>query len=85
MKKALQLIGLSMLVTLPAMAQINDNFSDGNFTANPVWSGDNSKFTVAANELWLNAPVVTDVAFLSTQSTVMSKEFQCNQYQWLLC
>jgi len=52
-------------------AQINDDFSDGNFTSNPVWTGDDTKFQVAANELWLNAPVVTDVAFLSTPSTAM--------------
>jgi hypothetical protein len=65
------LLWIVLLTVTSASAQINDNFSDGNFTANPVWSGDNTKFTVAANELWLNAPVVADVAFLSTQSTVM--------------
>ncbi len=57
--------------------QVNDNFSDGNFTANPPWAGDNSKFTVAAAELWLNAPVVTDVAFLSTPSSaIVNNEWQ---------
>ncbi len=58
-------------LTSICFAQVNDDFSDGNFTSNPVWKGDTSKFEVAANELWLNAPVVTDVAFLSTPSTAM--------------
>lgn len=52
--------------------QVNDNFSDGNYTSSPVWSGDASKFTVnPAFELWLNAPVVADVSFLSTPSSAM--------------
>lgn len=54
-----------------SFAQINDDFSDGNFTSNPVWTGDTAKFEVAVNELWLNAPAITDVAFLSTPTTAM--------------
>ncbi len=56
------ILWIALITVVPTTsAQINDNFGDGNFTVNPPWSGDNTKFTVAANELWLNAPVVTDV------------------------
>lgn len=38
-------------------SQITDDFSDGNFTQNPVWQGDIANFTVnAAGELQLAAP-----------------------------
>lgn len=59
-------------------AQVNDNFSDGNYTVNPTWEGDTSKFDVnAGNELWLNAPAVTDVAFIGTPtSTMINAEWQ---------
>lgn len=58
-------------------AQVNDNFSDGNFTSSPAWSGDNTKFAVSSNELWLNAPAITDVAFLSTaSSSLINNEWQ---------
>jgi hypothetical protein len=73
MSQVTKLVLLTLILALAqsGIAQIDDNFGDGDFTFNPTWSGDNSKFTVAAAELWLNAPAVTDAAFLSTQSTVM--------------
>ncbi|MFN0014898.1 MAG: lamin tail domain-containing protein [Saprospiraceae bacterium] len=41
----------------PLSAQIADDFSDGNFTANPAWQGDMANFVVnTAGELQLNAP-----------------------------
>lgn len=56
--KALNYIGLfSLLFTaMPAGAQIFDNFSDGDLSANPAWQGDAANFQVnAAKELQLNA------------------------------
>jgi hypothetical protein len=52
--------------------QITDNFSDGDFTNNPGWSGDASKFVVQSNQLRLMAPAVNDVAYLSTPSTAIN-------------
>ncbi len=79
MRTILALICFSLfLITVSGIqAQVNDNFSDGNFTSSPTWSGDNTKFAVASNVLWLNAPAVTDVAFLSTPSAaIINNEWQ---------
>ena len=65
MKKILLFI---LILPLFVNAQINDNFSDGNFTISPVWSGDTAKFEVIDSLLHLNAPAVTDTAYLSTNS-----------------
>ncbi|HAS45249.1 MAG TPA: hypothetical protein DCS93_32495, partial [Microscillaceae bacterium] len=51
--------------------QFTDDFSDGNFTANPVWSGSNvsgggSDFTVVTGELRNNGPAATATIYLST-------------------
>ncbi len=61
-----------------AQAQVNDKFSDGNFTANPIWMGDTSKFIVNSNfQLQLNAPAITDTASISTVSNRLdSTEWQ---------
>lgn len=69
---------LITLVCIPLWAQVNENFNDGNYTINPTWEGDTSKFDVnPANELWLNGPPVTDVAFLGTSvSTINNAEWQ---------
>lgn len=45
------------LALSPAAAQVFDNFSDGDLTANPTWQGDAANFKVnTALELQLNAP-----------------------------
>lgn len=44
------------MIPFLGIAQITDNFSDGDFTANPAWNGDNSQFIVnASQQLQLNS------------------------------
>ncbi|MEM9023108.1 MAG: hypothetical protein AAGB22_05170, partial [Bacteroidota bacterium] len=60
---------LFALLPSTLMAQFTDDFSDGDFTANPMWDGDTAKFEVdGLNQLHLDAVPVTDVAYLSTPS-----------------
>jgi hypothetical protein len=47
-------------------AQFTDNFSDGDFTNNPTWSGDDINFSVQNEILRLTAPAVADQMYLST-------------------
>jgi hypothetical protein len=60
-------------------AQVNDDFSDGDFLVNPQWTGDISKFGINASfELWLNAPPVNDKAYLSTESqSINNASWEC--------
>ena len=49
--------------------QITDNFSDGDFTASPVWSGDAAKFIVNTSEqLQLNS-TGADTSYLTASNT----------------
>ncbi len=53
-------------------AQLNDTFSDGDFSANPAWVGETSLFTVnAALELQSNGIPGTDHIYLSTANSRM--------------
>lgn len=59
-------------ITQQVLAQVSDNFSDGDFTFNPAWTGTDLKFTVAANQVKLQAPVLNDWAYLSTPSNAIN-------------
>jgi hypothetical protein len=52
---------LLLLLLLPgiAYAQLRDDFTDGNFTANPAWTGDAASFQVTAQQLQSNGAAVT--------------------------
>ena len=62
-------IWLFLLTPVLGFGQFIDDFSDGDFTANPVWSGETSNFEVdGAQKLHLNAPAESDTSYLSTSS-----------------
>lgn len=62
---------VQLLFANVCLAQFTDNFSDGNFTSAPAWAGSSSKFTVAADQLRLQAPAAADIAYLSTESVAI--------------
>ena len=66
------LTGLLMLTQALAYGQLNDNFADGNFTQAPEWSGDASKFEIAAEVLHLSDATASGTAYLSTPSEAVA-------------
>lgn len=76
--KALSFLLFTLLFFDHSFAQVQDDFTDGDFTANPAWTGDAAKFEVnTEHQLHLNAPAVTDIAYLSVQNTSI------NNTEWL--
>lgn len=67
-----------LLIAHVCTAQFSDDFSDGDFTNNPVWSGDVSTFTITSGQLNTNAGVLaaTTDYYLSVPSTL------ANAAQW---
>lgn len=63
-----------------SIAQLNDNFTDGDFTNNPTWSGNDTVFTIANvsgnNMLRSNSQTASNTFYLSTPSTLV------NDCQW---
>ena len=58
-----------LLLLLPSLAhaQLRDDFTDGNFTTNPAWTGDAASFQVTTQQLQSNGAGVTGTAIaLST-------------------
>lgn len=59
-------------------AQTNDSFSDGNFSANPTWSGSTAQFiTNGSQQLQLNN-TVAGTSYLSTDFSV----FSIDDFEW---
>ncbi|MBX7242823.1 MAG: lamin tail domain-containing protein [Bacteroidia bacterium] len=76
MKRYLFIVLISILFTgvyFPLNAQITDNFSDGDFSNNPAWTGNTALFQVnPALELQSNGQLLNDTIYLSTPSTLMN-------------
>ncbi len=62
---------LTFVINANVYGQLNDNFSDNDFTNNPAWNGDNSKFIINTGKLKLQAPAVSESAYLSTPSVAI--------------
>lgn len=63
---------LILLFTNISYSQVVDHFSDNDFTLNPPWAGDNSKFTIDNFKLRLQAPAATSTAYLSTTNNAIN-------------
>src|ERR1700746_328178 len=59
-----------LIFPLQIFAQLNENFSDGNFSINPEWVGDTSSFKIDASlQLQSQGAAVTENIYLSTASS----------------
>lgn len=63
------LIALLLLTASVVVAQFTDDFSDGDVSTSPRWSGDTSKFRVTSGQLQLFAPAFSGQAAIVTPST----------------
>lgn len=63
---------ISALLPVPLSAQLNDDFTDGDFVLNPVWGGTTNAFSAENGLLELKAPSESALAFLSTPIEVHS-------------
>ncbi len=65
---------LLCLPTLPTAAQVTDDFSDGDFTSNPTWTGTADRWTIAPLEgnpaLRTDGTAASDTIYLATPSEV---------------
>lgn len=59
-----------MLLSTTTNAQISENFTDGNFTDNPVWIGNTNDFIITNNQLQSNNSVANSSYYLSTANTL---------------
>ena len=57
-------------MTQLALGQVQDDFTDGDFTEFPPWHGDESLFVVTDKQLKLNAPATDGNAYLSANSAL---------------
>jgi len=64
-------IVIFMLLEIKLRAQFTDNFSDGDFTQNPTWTGDTHLFRVDNSQLRLNSTGDNDSTFLVTPSQIL--------------
>lgn len=62
----------STLFYQSSFAQFSDDFTDGDLTTDPPWSGNDSKFVASSGRLQLQAPAETGTAFLVTASEAIS-------------
>ena len=63
---------LLLLLGAQVFAQFGDDFSDGDFTQNPTWTGDVSLFRIDNFQLRLNSSSDHDSTFLVTPSQVVN-------------
>jgi len=72
--KATLLFSISLLLLFHhTLAQLNETFSDSNFTQNPIWAGTENSFLVNSNhQLQSNNSLPNAVFYLSTPNSIAS-------------
>jgi hypothetical protein len=73
MKKTIHknISALLFLFPLFSLAQLNDNFSDGDFTNNPAWGGNTTSFEIAGDSLHSIGPQASSTIYLSTVNALI--------------
>ncbi len=70
-KKLLPILLILLARSYTATAQLSENFTDGNFTASPIWTGNAADWIVnSAAQLQSNNTVANSTFYLSTASTL---------------
>lgn len=69
MKKYILILLTLSLLNISVFAQLSDDFSDGNFTSNPVWSGDDTFFEIESQQLNSKGDALGGEHYLSTPNT----------------
>ncbi|MEM7509915.1 MAG: lamin tail domain-containing protein [Bacteroidota bacterium] len=73
------LLAFILLASITGFSQLTDDFSDGDFTANPVWSGDNPLFRVNESfQLQSNGQSISETIYLSTPQSLATN------VEWLI-
>ncbi len=73
-KKILLLFIVSLFFTVTASAQVTENFNDGDFTANPIWTGSASDWIVNTSfQLQSNNTVANSSFYISTANTLATE------------
>jgi hypothetical protein len=73
MEQFLRIFFLSFFISLVGInsnAQVNDDFNDGDFTANPTWAGSDTSFLIDNGWLRSDGPQVSSVIYLSTPNAL---------------
>ena len=73
MKFIISIITISFF-NLLVFGQISEDFSDGDFTLNPVWNGNNSTFIINSSYQLQTYNTVASTSFLTTEHNITSLE-----------
>ena len=81
MKKILMVTVLTYFLNINMLqAQVTENFNDGDFIANPAWTGDGTQFTINSGQLQLNSSG-SDSSHLVTNYNYLGGNYEWDFWQ----